>query len=259
MGETELRRLEDKVAIITGGAGGIGKSACQLFVEEGASVLLADVDEEKLEATVEEIGSDSVSYFVTDVTKALSNEAMVACAKKRYGGVDVFVANAGVEGQVKSIIDCDENNFDQVMDVNVKGVFLGLKTVIPEMIQRGGGSIVITSSVAGVKGSPRIAPYSTSKHAVIGLMRCAALEYASYKIRVNTVNPSPVETRMMRSLEEGLAPGASDIAKNRMEAAIPLGRYGEAMEVARVMLFLASNESSWITGSIQMVDGGMTT
>lgn len=259
IGGTELRRLEGKVAIITGGAGGIGKYACQLFVEEGASVLLADVDQEKLEATVQEIGSNSVSFCVTDVTKKVDNEAMVACAKERYGGIDIFLANAGIEGQVKPIIDCDEDDFDQVMNVNVKGVFLGLKAVVPEMIQRGGGSIVITSSVAGVKGSPRISPYSTSKHAVIGLMRCAALEYASYKIRVNTVNPSPIETRMMRSLEEGLAPGASEIAKNRMEAAIPLGRYGEAMEVARVMLFLASDESSWITGSIQMADGGMTT
>ncbi len=253
-----MGRIEQKVAVITGGAGGIGKAACQTFVDEGAKVLLTDVDEGALKKIVKEIGSKNVSYCVTDVKGLQDNLAMAALAKDLYGGIDIFIANAGIEGEVKPIIECDVDRFDEVIAVNVKGVFLGLQAVVPEMIKRGGGSIVITSSVAGVKGSPSISPYCTSKHAVIGLMKCAALEYARYNIRVNSVNPSPVETRMMRSLEEGLAPGAAEVAKNRMETAIPLKRYGEPSEVAKVMLFLASDESSWVTGSVQMVDGGMT-
>ena len=155
-------------------------------------------------------------------------------------------------------MEYDEDRFDQVIGVNVKGVFLGIQAAVPALAKRGGGSIVITSSVAGVKGSPGIGPYCASKHAVIGLMKSAAQEYAGQNIRVNTVNPSPVETRMMRSLEEGIAPGDAERIKSRMAAAIPLHRYGEPEEIAKVMLFLASDDSSWITGSVQMADGGMT-
>ncbi|MGK0220838.1 MAG: NAD(P)-dependent dehydrogenase (short-subunit alcohol dehydrogenase family), partial [Limisphaerales bacterium] len=159
---------------------------------------------------------------------------------------------------VKPIVEYDEARFDQVMAVNVKGPFLGLQATMPAMEKRGGGSIVITSSVAGVGGSPGIAPYVTSKHAVIGMMRSAAKEGAADKIRVNTVNPSPVETRMMRSLEEGLSPGAADEAKAAIVASIPAGRYGEPEDIAKVMLFLASDDSEFVTGSVYMVDGGST-
>tara|TARA_Y100000588_G_C13809022_1_gene734249 strand:- start:179 stop:733 length:555 start_codon:yes stop_codon:yes gene_type:complete len=183
---------------------------------------------------------------------------MIATAAERYGGVDVLLANAGIEGDVAPLVQYDEARFDQVIGVNVKGVFLGIKSAVPPMMERGGGSIVITSSVAGVKGSAGIGPYCASKHAVIGLMKSAAQEYAGANIRVNSVNPSPVETRMMRSLEEGIAPGDSERIKSRMASAIPLKRYGEPEEIAKVMLFLASDESSWVTGSVQMADGGMT-
>ena len=142
------------------------------------------------------------------------------------------------------------------MAVNVKGVWLGLKSVIPAMLRCGGGSVVITSSVAGLSGGPNVAPYSTSKHAVIGLMRSVAKEYASMNIRVNTVNPSPVETRMMRSLEEGIAPGAGASIHDRLVERIPMGRYAEPIDIARVMLFLASDDAGWITGSVYAADGG---
>ena len=132
---------------------------------------------------------------------------MIQVAEERYGGVDILLANAGIEGEVKPIVDYDEAVFDRVMNVNVKGVWLGLKSTIPAMKRRGGGSIVITSSVAGLHGTQNIAAYGTSIHAVIGLMRAAARECAALNIRVNTVNPSPVETRMMRSLEGGMGPG----------------------------------------------------
>tara|TARA_Y100001934_G_scaffold234822_1_gene285170 strand:- start:3747 stop:4502 length:756 start_codon:yes stop_codon:yes gene_type:complete len=250
--------LDKKVAVITGGAGGIGRAAGKLFVEEGADVLLVDLDEEALAAAVQEIGSNRISYFVADVTSQADNQAMIATAAERYGGVDVLLANAGIEGDVAPLVQYDEARFDQVIGVNVKGVFLGIKSAVPPMMERGGGSIVITSSVAGVKGSAGIGPYCASKHAVIGLMKSAAQEYAGANIRVNSVNPSPVETRMMRSLEEGIAPGDSERIKSRMASAIPLKRYGEPEEIAKVMLFLASDESSWVTGSVQMADGGMT-
>lgn len=254
-----MGRLDDKVAIITGGAGGIGRAAGRMFVAEGARVLLADVDESTLKDAVAEIGSNQASYAVTDVTSAEANEQMVALAEERYGGVDVLLANAGIEGQVKPIVEYDIDVFDKVLAVNVRGVWLGLRAAIPALQKRGGGSIVITSSTAGVSGSPGISPYITSKHAVIGMMRSAALECAPLGIRVNTVNPSPVETRMMRSLEEGMAPGGGDAVHEMIASRIPLARYGEPDDIARVMLFLASDDSSFVTGSVYMADGGLTT
>ena len=249
-------RLAGKTAVITGGAGGIGRAAARLFAEEGASVLIADLSEESLAAAVDDIGSNQVSYCVTDVTNADENDEMIAVAEARYGAVNILLANAGIEGAVKPTLEYDEETFDHVMAVNVKGVWLGLKSVIPAMLKCGGGSIVITSSVAGLSGGANVAPYSTSKHAVIGLMRSVAKEYAAMNIRVNTVNPSPVETRMMRSLEEGIAPGASATVHDRIVERIPMGRYAEPIDIARVMLFLASDDASWITGSVYAADGG---
>ncbi|XOV84372.1 MAG: SDR family NAD(P)-dependent oxidoreductase [bacterium] len=251
-----MGRLEGKVAIITGGAGGIGKVVGKRFVAEGADVLLVDLDETQLAAACAEIASNKVSYFVGDVTRMEDNQAMVDTATQRYGGVDTFLANAGIEGDVASIVDYDEARFEQVMAVNVKGPFLGLKAAIPALKARGGGSVIITSSVAGVKGAAGVAPYVTSKHAVIGMMKSAAKEVAADNIRVNTVNPSPVDTRMMRSLEEGMSPGAAEQAKAAMEASIPLGRYAQPEDIANIMLFLASDEGAFVTGSVYLADGG---
>jgi NAD(P)-dependent dehydrogenase (short-subunit alcohol dehydrogenase family) len=253
-----MGRLQDKVVIITGGAGGIGRAAGKLFVEEGAYVLLVDLNEDDLKDAVAEIGSNAASYFVGDVTSSADNDAMVACAEERYGGVDGLLANAGIEGDVAPISEYDEHRFDQVMAINVKGPFLGIKSVTPAMAKRGGGSVVITSSIAGVSGTPGIAAYGTSKHAVIGLMRAAAKELAPMKIRVNTVNPSPVETQMMRRLETGIAgEEGAEQARADMAARIPLQRYGEPEDIARMMLHLVSDDSDFITGSVHMVDGGM--
>lgn len=253
-----MGRIEGKVAVITGGAGYIGRAAAKLFVAEGGDVLLVDLDEEALKSACDEIGSNRVSYCVADVTSAADNHAMIATAEERYGGVDILLANAGVEGEVKSIVDYDEARFDQVMAVNVKGPFLGLKAAIPAITKRGGGSIIITSSVAGINGGANVAPYVTSKHAVIGLMKSAAKECAAMNIRVNTVNPSPVESRMIRSLEEGYAPGQPELMKEKMQASIPLGRYAEPEDIAKLMLFLSSDDSAFITGSVYMADGGNT-
>lgn len=254
-----MGRLQDKVVIITGGAGGIGRVAGKLFVDEGAYVLLVDRDEAALAEAVKEIGSNAVSYFVGDVTSAADNDAMVACAEERYGGVDGLLANAGIEGDVLPISEYDENRFDQVMAINVKGPFLGIKSATPAMEKRGGGSIVITSSIAGLTGTANLSAYTTSKHAVIGLMRGAAKELAPLGIRVNTVNPSPVETQMMRRLEAGIGgeEGAA-LVRAGMAERIPLQRYGEPDDIARSMLYLVSDDSAFITGSVNVVDGGMT-
>ncbi|MDA9034426.1 SDR family oxidoreductase [Hyphomicrobiales bacterium] len=251
-----MNKLDGKVAIITGGAGGIGRATAEAFLNEGANVLIFDLNEDNLIKVSKEIGSTHLSYFVGDVTKYEDNIRAVEIVKEKYGGLDIFIANAGIEGEVKNIEDYNIDKFDQVIAVNIKGPFLGLKASIPAMNLRKGGSFIITSSITGLKGSPGIAPYGTSKHAVIGLMRSAAKECAEKNIRVNTVNPSPVETRMMRSLEEGLMPGEAGEAKNMLEANIPLGRYAMPIDVAKLMLFLASEDSSFITGSVYTVDGG---
>ena len=253
-----MNRLLDKVAIITGGAGCIGVAAARLFAEEGAKVLLVDVDPEALEHAMSEIDLQSVRSCVADISTLEGNNHMVAKAVELYDGVDILIANAGVEGQVRGISDYDVDVFDHVMSVNVRGPWLGLKAVLPEMEKRGGGSVVITSSVAGLRGTPGIAPYATSKHAVVGLMRSAAKECSDLNIRVNTVHPSPVESEMMRRLEIGLSPGSPEAASSIAKAAIPMGRYAQPIEVVRVILFLASDESSWVTGSVYAVDGGYT-
>ena len=253
-----MKRLEGKVAIITGGAGGIGRATAEQFLIEGAEVLLFDFNEENIIETYEQLESNNLSYFVGDVTRFEDNLQAVEIAKEKYGGVDIFVANAGIEGDIKTIEEYDIDRFDQVIAVNVKGPFLGLKAAIPAMDSRGGGSFIITSSIAGLSGTPQLGPYATSKHAVIGLMKSAAKECAQKNIRVNSINPSPVETRMMRSIEEGLMPGGAEEAKGVMASNIPLGRYGEPEDVAKLMLFLASDDSSFITGSVYAIDGGST-
>ena len=257
-----MARLEGKVAVITGATGGIGSAAARLFAEEGASVALVDLDEAALQETVRSIGEEKASYTVADVTQPEQTQTYISAAVDRWGGIDVLLANAGIEGTLSPITDYPVDVFDRVMAVNVRGVWLGIKYVVPVMTGRGGGSIVITSSTAGIGGSAEMSAYTTSKHAVIGLMRTAALEGAPSGIRVNTVNPAPIETRMMRSIEDMRVAALDDskvtveVAKQSFAERIPLQRYGNPEEVARMMLFLASDDSSYCTGGVYMVDGG---
>jgi NAD(P)-dependent dehydrogenase (short-subunit alcohol dehydrogenase family) len=167
----------------------------------------------------------------------------------------VVFLNAGYEGTVNPLTEYPEEIFDKVLDINVKGVWLGLKYAFPYM-QKSGGSIIITSSVAGLKGTAKMMAYTTSKHAVIGSMRVAALEGAPFNIRVNSVHPGPVDNRMMRSLEEGFAPGAGGEVKKGFESMIPIGRYATNEDIAGMVTFLASDKSKYITGSTYVVDGG---
>lgn len=248
--------LNGKVALVTGAASGIGAAAARRLAAAGAQVLLVDLDEGPLKALSE--ASAAFAYRRADVSRAPEMEACVQTALARFGGLDVAVLNAGIEGEVKPITDYDADTFDRVMAVNVRGVWLGLKYCIPAIARRGGGSIVITSSVAGLRGAENMSAYCASKHAVVGLMRTAASECAPLNIRVNTVNPAPIETRMMRSLETGLLPGQPDVAKEVITQRIPMQRYGTPQEVADLMLFLAGDDSRYCTGGTYTVDGGMS-
>lgn len=253
-----MARLAGKVALITGASGGIGLAMSKRFIAEGAKVMLADIDEEALQKAVASLGEAS-AYVVADVSRAADNEAMVKRCQEQFGGLDIFVANAGIEGKIVPIPDYDEETFDKVMAVNVKGVWLGLKYALPAIAARGGGSVVITSSLAGVIGAPGFSAYIASKHAVIGLARTAALEFADKGVRVNTINPGPVDTRMMRSIESMAVGGDAEAAakaKDQFSAPIPLKRYATPEEIANLALFLASDESSYITGQIHLIDGG---
>ena len=171
----------------------------------------------------------------------------------------MFVANAGIEGKMGPIATQLAEDFDRVMRVNVRGPFLGIKYAMPAIARRGGGSIIILSSIAGVTGGNGVAPYSISKHAVIGLMRSAAMEGAAAGVRVNTINPAPMVGRMIRSIEEGLSPGhADEMRANYVANSIPMGRYANFEDMSGLLVLLASDESSFLTGSVYMADGGMS-
>lgn len=247
-----MGRLEGKVAIITGAAGGIGSAAARRFVQEGANVVLVDREEDGLKRLTDELSLERAAYFVADVTDEAAVRGFVAGAAKRFGRIDIALLNAGTEGEIGKIEDMSVAMYDRVMAVNVRSVWLGLAALIPEMRQAG-GSIIITSSVAGLRGSPKLAAYSASKHAVVGLMKSAALEGAPNRIRVNTVNPSATRTRMIDSIDEAMrAAGRTGDSAAR----VPLGRYAEPSEVVSMMLFLASDEGCFCTGGTYLVDGG---
>ena len=250
-----MKKLENKVVIITGGAGSIGKVTAKLFLDEGAKVMLVDLFEDTLKKTVEELNSENVKFCVADVSKAIEVEHYINETVKVLGKIDVFFNNAGIEGVVKPITEYPEEIFDKVISVNVKGIWLGNKYALPQM--KDGGSIIMTSSVAGILGFANLSAYVTSKHAVVGIMRTTAIEAAPRKIRVNSVHPAPVNNRMMRSIEEGASPENAEDVKKEFEATIPLGRYAEPIEIAKLVIFLASDDSQYITGTTQVIDGGM--
>ena len=250
-----MKRLKDKVAIITGGAAGIGKSTAALFLEEGASVMLVDINKEKLQSTSEELNSSNLAYCVADVSNPADVERYTSETLSRFGKINLFFNNAGIEGTSSSLENYPNEIFDKVIAINLKGVWYGCKYVIPKMVE--GGSVIITSSVAGLKGFKDLGAYVTSKHGVIGIMRVAALEFADRNIRVNTVHPGPVNTQMMRRIETDISPDNTEEVKKGFEAIVPFSRYAEPIEIANLVLFLASDDSKYVNGSTYVIDGGL--
>jgi NAD(P)-dependent dehydrogenase (short-subunit alcohol dehydrogenase family) len=256
---TDPRAFDGKVAIITGAGSGIGRASAVLLAERGARLLLAGRREAPLAELARSLGEASAAYLSVDVTKQQDNERMFAEAQRRFGGCDVFVANAGSEGVSELIENYPMPVFDEVMSVNVRAVFLGLKCAMPIMRARGGSSIVIVSSIAGIKArNTHNSAYVAAKHAQVGLMRTAALEGAGHGIRVNVVLPGPTETEMVRRIEESRSPGAPERTRAALLAQLPLKRYGTAEEVAQVIAFVASDAASISTGAVFAADGGLS-
>ncbi len=249
-----------KVALITGGGNGIGRATVVGFASRGAKVVVVDHDQAAGEATVgivRQEGGEAL-FASADVTRSSDVQAYVKLALDTYGAIDCFANNAGIEGSVAPTYQYDEDMFDRIMAVNVKGVFLGLRHVLPVMIAQGRGAVVNTASVAGLVASPGMPAYVASKHAVLGLTKTAAGEVARVGVRVNAVCPGPIDTRMIHSLESMLDPNDPASVGSRYQSNIPIGRYGTAEEVANLILFLASDLASNITGAHYVVDGGRT-
>jgi NAD(P)-dependent dehydrogenase (short-subunit alcohol dehydrogenase family) len=249
-----MGKLTGKVAIVTGAASGIGEATALLFAKEGASVVLADWNDVQGERVARACaGQGAQATFVrTDVSNPDDVERMIRTAVDKYGGLDVIFNNAGIEGEMnKPTADCTLDNWRRVININLDGVFYGMKYAIPEMQKRGGGAIINTASVAGLVGFAGIPAYCASKGGVVQLTKTAALEYATQNIRVNVICPGVIDTQMVER-----AIGGSEEARKALESVEPVHRFGTAEEVANVALFLASSDSSFCTGAPFIVDGG---
>ena len=254
---TQRQRLDGKVAIITGAAGGIGEATAKLFLELGAKTMLVGRSRDKLDATrgrLEAYGD--VRGSLSDATNEAGMAAAVAATLDQFGGLDILIANAGTEGVAKPLEALAVEEFEEVMRTNVTGVWLAMKHCVAPLKARGGGSIVALSSIAGCIGFPGLAPYIASKHAVYGLVKTGALELGPFNIRVNAVGPGPIDNRMIESIERQLGPDDPAAMRAGIEASIPMRRYGKNDEVAHLLAFLASDASSYCNGSIYMIDGG---
>jgi len=251
-------RLDGRVAVVTGAAGVIGSATTRLFAERGARIVAVDRKETDLQSVIKDLPASAEALALTaDVSDEGEVAKYVRAAVDRFGTIDVFYNNAGIEGEIKSITSYSLETFRKVIDVNVVGVFLGMKHVLPVMLKRNKGSIINTASIAGLVGSPQVAPYCASKHAVIGLTKSAAWECTGTDVRVNCVCPGMIESRMLSAIIDGRHPGNA-IPHERIVERIPARRLGQASEVASIVAFLASDEASYVSGSAYTVDGGRT-
>ena len=252
-------RLDGKVAVITGAAGVIGSATMRLLAERGAQIVAVDRDEQDLQVAVKDLPASAHAFAVTaDVTSEEEVAGYVRAAIDRFGSIDVFCNNAGVEGDIAPITRYSLQAFRKVIDVNVVGVFLGLKHVLAVMLRQDKGSIINTASIAGLTGATEIAAYTASKHAVIGLTKSAALECTATGVRVNCVCPGLIDSRMLSAIIDGHNPTRAPLANERIVERIPARRLGHASEVASIVAFLASDEASYVSGSAYTVDGGRT-
>jgi NAD(P)-dependent dehydrogenase (short-subunit alcohol dehydrogenase family) len=252
-------RLDGKTAVVTGAAGVIGAATVRLLAERGARIVAVDRRAQDLEVSLRELPASAEGLAVAaDVTVEDEVIRYVSAAIDRFGTIDIFYNNAGIEGEVKPITDYSLDAFRRVIDVNVIGVFLGLKHVLAVMLKQNAGSIINTASIAGLMGSPQLAVYSASKHAVIGLTKSVAAECAGTGVRVNCVCPGLIESRMLSAIFQGRAGGNAPYPMEKMVERVPARRLGQGSEVASIVAFLASDEASYVSGSAYTVDGGRT-
>jgi NAD(P)-dependent dehydrogenase (short-subunit alcohol dehydrogenase family) len=247
--------LEGKVCLITGGAGSIGLASARLLQQHGAKIALVDSDPQALSAAAASLGPD-VMTLTADVANEADTARYVTATVARFGRIDILFSNAGNFGTVAPIESYPTETFDSVLAVHVRGAFLAAKYAVPHMAL--GGSIIITSSVAGLRGDPGVYGYITAKHAQTGLMRVLAKDLAPCGIRVNTVNPGPVANAFQQKVEDDLTPLLGRDATQFFDDAIPMGRHATPQEIAASVLYLASDQSAFTTGLILSVDGGMS-
>jgi len=249
--------MDGKVCVVTGGAGSLGLASASLLLHQGARVTIVDNRQDALARAAESLrGSADVLQTVTaDVSSSEATRNYISLTVARWGKIDCLFSNAGLSGVTKPITEFPEEVFDAVMAVNVRGSFLACKYGLPQM--NDGGSIIITSSIMGVKGGPDICAYTTSKHALIGLMRTVSKEAAPRNIRCNILAPGPIDNAFQTEIEERLSQKTGQNGTEMINQVIPLRRHAKAEEIARTVLFLASDQSSFSTGSIFMADGGL--
>ena len=252
-------RLDGKVAVVTGAAGIIGTATMRRLADRGARIVAVDRKPAELQAAIADLPASAQALAITaDVTSEDEVADYVRAAIDKFGTIDVFYNNAGVEGDIKPITEYPLQSFRRVLDVNVVGVFLGLKHVLPVMLKQNRGSIINTASIAGLMGSPQVAVYSASKHAVIGLTKSAAWECSATAVRVNCVCPGLIDSRMLSAIIQGRNAGNAPTPHEKIVERIPARRLGQASEVASIVAFLASDEASFVSGAAYTVDGGRT-
>jgi NAD(P)-dependent dehydrogenase (short-subunit alcohol dehydrogenase family) len=256
---TDRIRLDGRVAVVTGAAGFIGSATIRLLAERGARIVAVDRREHDLKAAIKDLPASAEALAIAaDVSSEDEVADYVRAAVAQFGTIDVFYNNAGIEGDVAPITKYSLESFRRVLDVNVVGVFLGMKHVLPVMLKQNKGSIINTASIAGIMGSPDIAVYSASKHAVIGLTKSAALECVNTGVRVNCVCPGMIDSRMLSTIIAGRNPGNAPVPNERIVERIPARRLGQPSEVASIVAFLASDEASYVSGAAYTVDGART-
>ena len=256
MTQASTGRLAKKVAIVTGGASGIGEATSQLFAREGARVIVVDIQDEKGKAVARALREEgaTVEFFRADMAVHADIKAMIEFAEATFGRLDVLINNAGVESP-KQEVDTTEEEYDRIMDVNVKGVFLATKYAVPLMKKGGGGSIINISSAYGIVGSPGFAAYHASKGAVRLLTKATAVAHAKDGVRANSIHPGAVDTPLLReAINLSADPAALEA---NLASAQPIGRLGRPEEIAHGCLYLASDESAFCIGSELCIDGGM--